>query len=206
MTNVEGGTDDEEFCVAAVVDRVNTTMEVWMGMTFGCAQCHDHKYDPISQREYYQFFAFLNQTEDNDNNDNTPKAPTQSPLQDDPRERLEREINRLQQVLDTPTQELADAQIRWEARIGNAENGVDSLPVTLAYDPGSISGSPSGGGTDSSGVGLYFEANWAVYVTSMGTSLRDPKSSTPLSRYSYSISPTTPWCIPRHWRPVLRVS
>ncbi|MEY4831270.1 MAG: hypothetical protein RLZZ562_3066, partial [Planctomycetota bacterium] len=52
MTNTEGGTDDEEFRSAAVVDRVNTTMSVWMGATAGCAQCHDHKYDPISHREY----------------------------------------------------------------------------------------------------------------------------------------------------------
>ena len=54
MTNSEGGTDDEEFRVAAVVDRVNTTMQVWMGMTMGCAQCHTHKYDPITQEEYYR--------------------------------------------------------------------------------------------------------------------------------------------------------
>ena len=48
----------------AVVDRVNTTMSVWMGTTMACAQCHDHKYDPISQKEYFQFFAILNNTED----------------------------------------------------------------------------------------------------------------------------------------------
>jgi Protein of unknown function (DUF1549)/Protein of unknown function (DUF1553)/Planctomycete cytochrome C len=64
MTNTEGGTDDEEFRVAAVVDRINTTMEVWMGTTIGCAQCHNHKFDPFSQKEYYQLFAFLNSTED----------------------------------------------------------------------------------------------------------------------------------------------
>ena len=53
MTNEEGGTDDEEFRVAAVVDRVNTTMQVWMGTTMGCAQCHSHKYDPISHTSYF---------------------------------------------------------------------------------------------------------------------------------------------------------
>src|SRR5262249_43096893 len=53
LTNDEGGTDDEEFRVAAVVDRVNTTMQVWMGLTIGCAQCHDHKYDPLTQHEYF---------------------------------------------------------------------------------------------------------------------------------------------------------
>ncbi|MEE3373114.1 MAG: DUF1549 and DUF1553 domain-containing protein [Planctomycetota bacterium] len=56
----EGGTDLEQFRVEAVVDRVNTTMTVWMGTTFGCAQCHDHKYDPVSQLDYFQLYAFFN--------------------------------------------------------------------------------------------------------------------------------------------------
>ena len=62
LTNNEGGTNDEEFRNVAIVDRVNTTMAVWMGVTMACAQCHSHKYDPISQKEYFQVFAVLNQT------------------------------------------------------------------------------------------------------------------------------------------------
>ncbi len=58
--NQEGGIDLEQFRVESVVDRVNTTGSVFLGLTVGCCQCHDHKFDPISQREYYQFFAFLN--------------------------------------------------------------------------------------------------------------------------------------------------
>jgi hypothetical protein len=72
MTNNEGGTNDEEFRNVAVVDRVNTTMAVWMGTTIDCAQCHSHKYDPISQEEYFQLFAILNQTEDADRTDESP--------------------------------------------------------------------------------------------------------------------------------------
>src|SRR5207248_6354118 len=75
MTNTEGGSDDEESRVAAVKDRANTTAQVWMGLTMGCAQCHTHKYDPITQREYYQFYAFFNQTEDNDQPDERPTLP-----------------------------------------------------------------------------------------------------------------------------------
>jgi hypothetical protein len=60
LTNREGGVDREQFRVEQVVDRVNTTAKVWMGLTLGCAQCHDHKYDPLSQREYYQFLSFFN--------------------------------------------------------------------------------------------------------------------------------------------------
>lgn len=64
LFNEEGGTDPEQFRVESVVDRVNTTGGVFLGLTVGCAQCHDHKYDPISQREYYQLFAFLNNADE----------------------------------------------------------------------------------------------------------------------------------------------
>ena len=64
MVNTEGGTDDEEFRVAAVVDRLNTTMSVWMGTTISCCQCHNHKYDPFTTKEFYRLYAFLNQTAD----------------------------------------------------------------------------------------------------------------------------------------------
>lgn len=60
LTNKEGGVDQEQFRVEAVVDRVSTTAKVFMGITMACCQCHDHKYDPFSQREFYQFFAFFN--------------------------------------------------------------------------------------------------------------------------------------------------
>jgi len=60
LTNKEGGVDQEQFRVEQVIDRVNTTAKVFMGLTIGCAQCHDHKYDPFTHREYYQLFAFFN--------------------------------------------------------------------------------------------------------------------------------------------------
>jgi len=72
MTNDEGGTDDEEFRVAAVKDRVNTTMSVWSGLTAACAECHTHKYDPLTQTEYYRLYAFFNQTRDADRDDEAP--------------------------------------------------------------------------------------------------------------------------------------
>lgn len=60
LFNEEGGTDDEQFRVETVVDRVSTTSAVFLGLTLGCAQCHDHKFDPFSQREFYQLYAFFN--------------------------------------------------------------------------------------------------------------------------------------------------
>jgi len=57
--NEEGGTDAEQFRVERTVDRANTTAAVWLGLTAGCAQCHDHKYDPVSQKDYYRLYAFF---------------------------------------------------------------------------------------------------------------------------------------------------
>lgn len=65
-SNFEGGIDFEQYRVEAVADRVATTGSGWLGLTLGCSRCHDHKYDPISQRDYYQIFAFLNNVDEVD--------------------------------------------------------------------------------------------------------------------------------------------
>lgn len=73
MINNEGGTDDEEFRVAAQIDRVNTTWEVWQGTTFACIQCHSHPYDPIPHEDYYKYMAYFNNSRDEDVWDEWPK-------------------------------------------------------------------------------------------------------------------------------------
>jgi len=106
MTNTEGGTDDEEFRIAAVNDRTHVTMQVWMGLTMGCAKCHTHKYDPISHKDYYRTFAIFNQTEDADRNDETPTLPLPGP--DEPekekqRAKLKDQIAALKHTIDADT-------------------------------------------------------------------------------------------------------
>ena len=66
LVNREGGIDREQLRVEQAVDRTNTVGSVWLGLTVGCAQCHDHKYDKISQKEYYQLFAFFSPAEDSE--------------------------------------------------------------------------------------------------------------------------------------------
>lgn len=66
LTNREGGIDPKEARFEQLVNRTNTTGTVWLGLTVGCAQCHDHKYDPISQKDYYQFYAFFDHAEETD--------------------------------------------------------------------------------------------------------------------------------------------
>lgn len=122
MTNNEGGTSDEEFRNVAVVDRVNTTMAVWMGTTIACAQCHDHKYDPISQREYFQMFAFFNNTEDADRGDESPLLALESAEQKKRKAEWRSELGRLEEILRTPTAESSAGQARWEKSF--AESGL----------------------------------------------------------------------------------
>ncbi|WP_143306029.1 DUF1553 domain-containing protein [Chitinophaga vietnamensis] len=73
MSNDEGGTQDEEFRTAAVMDRVSTTMQVWQGTTIACVQCHSHPYDPFRFEDYYKLLAFLNNTRDEDTHMEHPK-------------------------------------------------------------------------------------------------------------------------------------
>ena len=81
MNNGEGGTDDEEFRVAAVVDRVNTTFEVWQSTTIGCVQCHSHTYDPFKNKEYYNLMAFFNNSRDEDTSQDEPNLKFYTPEQ-----------------------------------------------------------------------------------------------------------------------------
>lgn len=113
MINAEGGVDQEEYRVAAVIDRVNTTSTVWLGTTMACAQCHNHKYDPFSQRDYYKLFAYFNSTAD--------IGPGQHPMIDAaPPEEAEREkaalaeIAELDALLSTWTPDHATELRQWE--------------------------------------------------------------------------------------------
>src|SRR6185436_14416739 len=110
LTNSEGGTQDEEFRNSAVVDRVSTTMAVWMGTTIACAQCHNHKFDPISQREYFQFFAILNNTQDADLKNESPVLPIYTDAERRQATVLQTCIPMLQAILATPTNVLVQEQ------------------------------------------------------------------------------------------------
>ena len=122
MTNTEGGTDDEEYRVAAVKDRANTTAQVWMGLTMGCAQCHSHKYDPITQREYYQFYSFFNQTEDTDKPDDQPTLPLPTKEQKQKMDHLKAEIEGLERERDAITPDFESDAAKWES---NQREGIE---------------------------------------------------------------------------------
>ncbi len=117
MHNGEGGRIAEETRVENVFDRTETTSTVWLGMTMTCARCHDHKYDPITQREYYQFYAFFNNTSETGQGRSGKAPPILTCLADEQRrsrDQLDHQIADLERQLAGPFPEVDRAQAAWE--------------------------------------------------------------------------------------------
>jgi hypothetical protein len=122
--NGEGGIIPEEYAVEYVVDRVDTTSTVFLGLTIGCARCHNHKFDPITQKEYYQMFAYFNRVPERGNAFKYGNSP---PVVAAPTPEQEARLRALVQQLDTAKQKatalepaMARAQTAWEASLRRA--------------------------------------------------------------------------------------
>jgi len=124
--NAEGGIVPEEFQVEYVVDRVDTTFTIWQGMTMACARCHNHKYDPISQRDYYQLFAMFNNLPENGrawkegNSEPLLKAPTRS--QEEQLSELQTIESRTRKTWDKARRNLDRSLSKWESQASGLPN------------------------------------------------------------------------------------
>lgn len=132
LNNSEGGTSDEEFRTIAVKDRISTTVNVWMGLTLRCAECHTHKYDPISQTEYYQFLDFFNQTLDEDKNDERPVLDVYPDGREDEFTRMDSEIAKLKK-------QLADAKPVWSTLTPTQAESRDGANLKIQSDSSIVS-------------------------------------------------------------------
>jgi hypothetical protein len=112
---IEGGVIDEEYRVEYVMDRLVTVGSVWMGLTVGCARCHEHKYDPISQKEFYELFAFFNQVPEGGRGFN-PQETIASPLAEQQQRKVNQEIARLRVELAKPVDQGPEVE-RWARKI-----------------------------------------------------------------------------------------
>lgn len=134
LTNTEGGTDQEEFRVAAVFDRVETIGAVWLGLTVGCARCHSHKYDQISQREYYQLFAFFN-----NGDETTAKVPSSESAQQKylvEKAAFDKKLKQLQAPVNKRRAELQPDFEQWLARLEaeHRSTGFEQQTVSLEVE------------------------------------------------------------------------
>ena len=157
MLNDEGGAIPDEYQVEYVVDRVRTTSTVFLGLTMACGQCHDHKYDPVSQEDYYRFYAFFNKlAEKGLDGSNGPAEPALVVPREEDLARIA-EVNgeraELRQRMDAPLPEADAAQAEWEATAA-ARLAQRWTPVT-----------PTFLGADEEGVVLTAQADGSILVT-----------------------------------------
>lgn len=114
MMNQEGGIEPEQFRTEALIDRMDAVGKTWLGLTIACAQCHNHKFDPISAKEYYQLFAFLN-------NDDEPAIEVPTPEEQRERDSIRARVNALEDQWMEDTPNLSERMAAWEDQISDAE-------------------------------------------------------------------------------------
>jgi hypothetical protein len=125
--NQEGGIDKEQFRIDSIFDRVATTGAAFLGLTIGCAQCHDHKFDPITQKEYYRLFAFFNNAEE-------PEIPVAAPAEVARADQIEANVTAYIQELPTKNPPLWEGLVAWEQSMTPAQRQAQSEQVRAAFD------------------------------------------------------------------------
>jgi hypothetical protein len=143
MINYEGGAIAEEYHYAYLVDRVNTTSTVWLGLTMACSQCHDHKYDPLSKADYYKFLAFFNNVPesglDGNRGNASPTIKLATVEQSQRLATLNQAVAEAEKALTSANHEIDAAQAAWEASM--AQTAVASWTRASVLDVRSSGGS-----------------------------------------------------------------
>ncbi len=142
QTNNEGGTSDEEFRTVAVIDRVNTTFAVWMGTTMGCAQCHTHKYDPITHEEYFQAFALFNNTADADRRDESPLVGIETDAYRSKKEAMQHDLQKQEEAFYQVDSDMKKAFSDWQG--DQRSSGTNWQALTGATVPQALKADENG--------------------------------------------------------------
>ncbi|MEM8666045.1 MAG: PSD1 and planctomycete cytochrome C domain-containing protein [Planctomycetota bacterium] len=128
---IEGGVIDEEYRTEYVMDRVVTSSTTWLGLTFLCARCHDHKYDPISQEDFYSLYAFFNRVPERGLNGFNPKEKIPSPLQPNRFSELEARAAEIEGQIEKGLQSLRHRFASWESQL---KETLDSERTTVRIE------------------------------------------------------------------------
>ncbi len=128
MINEEGGVDPEQFRMEAMYDRLDAVGKSVLGLTVQCAQCHSHKYDPLTQQEYYRMFAFLNNCDE-------ANIAVYTPAEQEQRVSIRRQIEEIEAELKRQTPDWPEKLASWEARVAGDQPGWEVLqPTRLPYE------------------------------------------------------------------------
>jgi hypothetical protein len=125
--NQEGGIDQEQFRIESILDRVNTTGAAFLGLTIGCCQCHDHKFDPLTQKEFYGLFAFFNNAEE-------PELPLASPEEIEGAKRVDAKMAAYVAALPDQDGAIWDRSLAWERSLTPAQRQAQSQAVREVFD------------------------------------------------------------------------
>jgi hypothetical protein len=125
--NQEGGIDQEQFRIESIIDRVNTTGTAFLGLTIGCCQCHDHKFDPLTQKEFYRLFAFFNNAEE-------PDLPLASPEQVARAKEVDAKMAAYVAALPNQDPAFWDRALAWERSLTPAQRQAQSQSVREVFD------------------------------------------------------------------------
>ena len=125
--NQEGGIDKEQFRIESIIDRVNTTGTAFLGLTVGCAQCHDHKFDPLSQKEFYRLFAFLNNADE-------PELPIATPEEIAHEKENSTKVAAFLAALPQKDPGIYERMVNWEQSLTPAQRQALSQAIREAFD------------------------------------------------------------------------
>ncbi len=185
MINNESGIIEEEFRVEYVADRVKTTTTLWMGLTMECARCHDHKFDPVSQREYYEMFAYFNQVPerglDGSNGSAAPFLQVPTARQTANLEKQKAELAAAEKAFLPMAAAIDEAQVKWEAasvEAASAEPEKRGRLVWLDFDGGKKAGRAigevkAGSGIPGQAVELADSSHWELPIDAETASTLD---------------------------------
>ncbi len=126
MLNEEGGIDPEQFRIQGIIERMDVLGKAFLGLTVNCCQCHDHKYDPFSQREYYQLFAFLN-------NDDEPEVEIPDKETEAAREAIKRKTSGMEADLFAQNQNVTNKMVDWENQMAAMDRQWTALDPSAYY-------------------------------------------------------------------------
>jgi hypothetical protein len=180
MINQEGGIDPFEARFETIIDRVNTTGTVWLGTTIGCAQCHNHKYDPFTQKDYYRLFAFFESAEYEIGYQSAtkeeftryvlePQLDLPTPAQETKRLAINAELKQLEAQLKAPSAEALAAQTQWERELAEEPARWTPLSVTAAQSSGGATLTPQ---NDRSVLASGAKSENDIYTVTAQTTLK----------------------------------
>lgn len=185
IANNETGIVDEEYRVEYVVDRVDATMSTWLGLTAACAQCHDHKYDPISQREFYQLFAFFNNVPEKGlitDDDPPPRISVPTPEQENALAAAQEELKAAKTAFATVRKALLPSLAPWEAELPSQLSPLPE-PFFLESFEGRV-------GSETESIGTDF-----VYETGLRGEAANFDATRHLEASVAGFDPDGPWTI-----------